>query len=336
MPIIHSNAELSDLLSNPAAVEQYSPVVEQSFLLVAAQTSAQPAALQPIHLPNCPVIEVNPADTAGIASSPLADLCVTPEQLGSVLENITTQPMAASVLVQLLRHNANTTATQGLLAESLAYSTLQHSAGFKRWLENRPDKDASPPTSAVDEPVRVERHDAALLVTFNRPHRHNAYNSAMRDALCEALALAHADGEIDTVALRGNGPSFCSGGDLTEFGSARADAGTAHLIRTTRSAASLLQGYTRHRTAQLHGACIGAGIELAAFCDEVQASPDAFFQLPEVSLGLIPGSGGTVSLTHRIGRQRTAYMALSNARIDVHTALSWGLIDKVGEPATAR
>jgi enoyl-CoA hydratase/carnithine racemase len=61
----------------------------------------------------------------------------------------------------------------------------------------------------------------------------------------------------------------------------------------------------------------------------VIAHEAAFFELPEVALGLVPGAGGTVSLTRRIGRQRTAWLALSGERIDAATALSWGLVDEI-------
>ena len=72
---------------------------------------------------------------------------------------------------------------------------------------------------------------------------------------------------------------------------------------------------------------MGAGIELPAFARRVVAAEDAFFQLPELSLGLIPGAGGTVSIPRRIGRQRTARLALSGERLDAATALEWGLVD---------
>jgi enoyl-CoA hydratase/carnithine racemase len=81
----------------------------------------------------------------------------------------------------------------------------------------------------------------------------------------------------------------------------------------------------------VHGACVGAGIELPAFADHVVAHPDASFRLPEVSMGLVPGAGGTASLPRRIGRQRTAWMALTGAPVEPMTALSWGLIDEVHE-----
>ena len=73
----------------------------------------------------------------------------------------------------------------------------------------------------------------------------------------------------------------------------------------------------------------GAGIELPAFARRIVCTPDSFFQLPEVAMGLVPGAGGTVSLPRRIGRQRTAAMALSRRRVDAHDALHWGLVDAI-------
>jgi len=79
----------------------------------------------------------------------------------------------------------------------------------------------------------------------------------------------------------------------------------------------------------VHGACVGAGVELPAFAARVLARANVLFQLPEVSMGLVPGAGGTASIARRIGRQRTAWMALSGARIDAETAIDWGLVDEI-------
>ena len=68
---------------------------------------------------------------------------------------------------------------------------------------------------------------------------------------------------------------------------------------------------------------------MPAFARQVVAAEDAFFQLPEVAMGLVPGAGGTVSIPRRIGRQRTAYLALSGLRVDAATAHRWGLIDEI-------
>jgi enoyl-CoA hydratase/carnithine racemase len=79
----------------------------------------------------------------------------------------------------------------------------------------------------------------------------------------------------------------------------------------------------------MHGHCAGSGVELPAFAGTVVAAPDTVCSLPEIGFGLIPGAGGTVSLTRRIGRRRVALLALSGASVDAPTAHDWGLIDEI-------
>ena len=78
---------------------------------------------------------------------------------------------------------------------------------------------------------------------------------------------------------------------------------------------------------------LGSGLEMAAFCGNVNtvSAPAPTLGLPELAFGLLPGAGGTVSITRRIGRWRTAYLVLSGLFIDPATALDWGLVDEVGE-----
>jgi len=134
--------------------------------------------------------------------------------------------------------------------------------------------------------------------------------------------------------LGGNGPSFCSGGDLSEFGSF-ADPASAHLARTRHSPALALDALTMRFhdacRAEVHGQVLGSGLEMAAFCGQVTCRAGARLGLPELALGLIPGAGGTVSITRRIGRWRTAYLVLSGVFIDPATALDWGLVDSLSE-----
>ena len=113
---------------------------------------------------------------------------------------------------------------------------------------------------------------------------------------------------------------------LGEFGDLP-DPATAHGVRSTRNPGRLLARIAERTEAQVHGACIGAGVELPAFARRVVARPGTFFQLPELSMGLVPGAGGTASLPRRIGRQRTAWMALSGERVSLETARQWGLVD---------
>ncbi len=238
--------------------------------------------------------------------------------------SIRANPLASVTAALLLRSTLRRSVPDGLVAESTAYSMLQGGPEFARWRANQP---SSPVVPDARPPLRLQRDGGLLHLTLERPHRHNAFNTAMREALVEALELAAADPTL-SVVLDGEGPSFCSGGDLSEFGS-RPDPVTAHMIRLTSSPARLLDGLTERTEARLHGACIGAGIELPSFASRVVAAAGTFFALPEVGLGLIPGAGGTVSLPRRIGPQRTAYLALSLERLDVATALAWGLVDAV-------
>jgi hypothetical protein len=234
-------------------------------------------------------------------------------------------PRAAMSLARLLRVTCVVPVPDALAAESAVYSMLLASGEFARWLAGRrpcrPGREAGPA-------VRVTRRGDTLEVVLNRPGRHNAFDRFVRDGLAGALEVAIADPSIQRVDLRGDGPSFCSGGDLAEFGSS-SDVGTAHLIRLDRSVAARADRCRDRIVAHLHGACIGAGIEIPSFAGRVVAREDARFGLPELSMGLIPGAGGTVGITRRIGRWRTAYLALSGEQLDVSTARGWGLVDAV-------
>lgn len=229
-------------------------------------------------------------------------------------------------LVQLLRHNEGLSIHEGLIAESLVYSTLQSGPESRSWLAER---GAARTRKANPEPaVLLQREGPRLDLVLNRSHTRNAFSAEMRDALVEGIQIALYDPCIKQVVLSGLGPSFCSGGDLDEFGSLP-DPASAHAIRSTRNAGRLLAACAERLQARIHGACVGAGIELPAFAHRVDAAADSFFQLPEVGMGLVPGAGGTVSIPRRIGRQRTAWLALSTARLDVATALRWGLVDAI-------
>src|SRR5690606_32581802 len=117
-----------------------------------------------------------------------------------------------------------------------------------------------------------------LQVTLHRPERHNAFGRAVRDGLLEALAIAELDASVTEVRLSGAGPSYCSGGDLDEFGTAPGIV-EAHRIRLERSAGHAVHRLRDRVRPVLHGACIGAGIEVPAFARRVVAREGAFFCL---------------------------------------------------------
>jgi hypothetical protein len=247
------------------------------------------------------------------------------EAVGKIVATTQSNPWAASALVTLLRGGEHRTIDEGLVAESATYSLLQAGPDFARWRGSRPTKTIPPD----DGPAVIwEASGDTLNIRLHRPHRHNAFSHGLRDALVEALSLAVAEPSFRRVVLGGDGPSFCSGGDLDEFGTF-ADAASSHALRLTRSAARLAALVADRLEVRLHGACMGAGTELAAFARRVVAQPSAVISLPEVGLGLVPGAGGTVSLPRRIGRQRTALLALSGMQLDAPTALRWRLIDEL-------
>ncbi len=234
-----------------------------------------------------------------------------------------TESAAALVCRQLLAAAPHADIEAGLVAESLAYGLLQSGPEFAAWLAERGPAEPRP----SPDPVLLDREGDRLTITLHRPECHNAVDVAMRDALVEAFELVAADPDLQ-VDLRGDGPSFSSGGDLREFGTFP-DPLAAHLIRSERLPARSLAAVADRVTAHVHGSCVGAGVELAAFCHRVVAHPDTTFLLPEVSMGLVPGQGGTVSLPRRIGAARTLELALSGEAIDAATALEWGMVDDV-------
>jgi enoyl-CoA hydratase/carnithine racemase len=211
----------------------------------------------------------------------------------------------------------------GLVAESTTYSLLQAGPEFGAWLANRP------PRPAVDTGPRVrsEWREGRCEIVLTRPDRHNALDARMRDELHAALeeARSRSDG---TIVLSGEGPSFCSGGDLGEFGTAPGPV-ESHAVRLGRSLALLFAEMADRIVVGIHGSCLGAGIELPAFSRRVVAADDCRIGLPELDIGLVPGAGGTVSIPRRAGSPVLLDLLLSGGTVDASTALARGLVDEV-------
>lgn len=322
-------------LAAPDATERFSPACGEPVLAVdlglegrAISTDALLAArdgLRSVPAPCLALVVDEPSPAGRTLVGEFDAVVAAPDEMALLCDRVRAFPQAASSLVQLLRHGAKRGTEEGLLAESWVYSTLQSGNEFAAWLAKRPTRE---PAHAPDEVVQVRRELDHLLVRLDHPERRNAMSVAMRDALCDALLLAVADDSLDEVVLSASGPAFCTGGDLDEFGSLP-DPAAAHGIRTSRSAARLLARCAERTRAEVHGACIGAGIELPAFAARVVARRDTVASLPELGMGLVPGAGGTVSVSRRIGRQRTVWWVLSGADLDAETGREWGLFDEV-------
>ena len=339
-------SELVALAGGGLARDGFGPAWNRPLLPVAVTDADQTRRLLPL-------VAALPCVTVGVAEHGFADpagfdlyLCGdrgagapwvscptgTSDMLARLGETVDAHPTAALVLVQLLRLGPTLDLAGGLVAESLAYSTLQAGADHRRWLAGRtprpPHQIETPAAGPV--PVLVSREDRTMRLTLNRPQVRNAYSAAMRDELVGSLQIAVADPGIAEVIISGAGPDFCSGGDLDEFGQAE-DPSAAHVVRSTRNAGWWIHACADRCTAEVHGSCIGAGAELSAFAGRVVAKPDTHFRLPELSMGLIPGAGGTVSLPRRIGFPRTVWMALSGDSLGAETALAWGLVDQLDD-----
>lgn len=178
------------------------------------------------------------------------------------------------------------------------------------------------------ERVRVEGDGGYREVWLTRPEKRNALDVAMRDELFEALGVIAVDESVSAVGLLGEGPDFCAGGDLDEFGTAP-DPVTAFHVRVGRSLPLAFLAVAPKLVAGLHGSAVGAGLELAAFARTILSAHDACFRLPELGMGLLPGSGGTVSVTRRVGPHRMLELALSGRLVDAEEARAWGLVDEV-------
>ncbi len=252
-------------------------------------------------------------------------LAATGAEREQIASTVRASPIASAALCALLRTPTSASTGSRFALESATYSMLQAGPEFAAWRAARPRRDVP----RTGEPaVLVDRVGDVLHVRLNRPERGNAVDNSLRDALTEALTIALVDSTITSVQLTGNGNHFCTGGDLDAFDTFASPA-AAHIVRLQRSPARMLCVLTSRLQAHLHGNCSGSGVELAAFAHRVSAPPAATFQLPELALGLVPGAGGTISIVNRIGAQKTAWLLLTQRRIDAPTALRWGLIDSI-------
>lgn len=326
-PVLDAVA-LADRLHEPDAAADLvaDPLLAVDLKSVAALAPPDAAALR-TRLATVPAVTVGIGDAPRVVGSAARALTTiaAPGDLAAIGETVAANPRASIVLDRLLRLTERLAPADGVAAEAFAYSTLLAGEEFARWREAQPARaDPNPGRSRV----ALRRDGGTLRIELAHPEVHNAFDVAMRDELAAALDLAARAPDIHRVVLTGAGPSFCSGGALWDFGTAP-DAATAAAVRLARPVGLLLHRLAPRATVRLHGACIGAGVELAAFAGHVRAASDTRAALPEVGMGLVPGAGGTVSLTRRAGRQRVAWLALTGATVDAATLHDWGVVDEL-------
>ncbi|MEO0492286.1 MAG: enoyl-CoA hydratase/isomerase family protein [Actinomycetota bacterium] len=207
--------------------------------------------------------------------------------------------------------------------ESLAYATLQSGTEHARWIAGQGRR-----TRNDDAPRVALGDDPEVTITLTRSRLHNLLDRRGRDELTDAFRAAALIAPDRPIRWRAEGPSFCAGGDPAEFGTV-ADPASAHLIRSAAAPGPAILAVADRLTVEVHGACVGAGVELAAMAASVAAHPDTRFRLPELSMGLLPGVGGTWSIGRRVGRRRLLRWLLLDLEVDAETALAWRLIDAI-------
>lgn len=180
--------------------------------------------------------------------------------------------------------------------------------------------------------VLAERDGPVLILTLNRPDKRNALNAGLRAALKQALAADREEASTRAVVLTGAGDkAFAAGADIDEL--AARSAWEQRRFISPPHIYSAIATHPKPVLAALNGHAMGAGLELAMACDVRIASSQAKFAQPEINLGIIPGGGGTQRLPRLVGLGRASRMVLTGEPIDAATALAWGLVDEVVEPA---
>lgn len=180
---------------------------------------------------------------------------------------------------------------------------------------------------AVPEVVKTERRDSVLVVTIANPPV-NALGVDVRRGLAAAMAVAEADGAVAAVLLVGAGRNFIAGADIREFGK-------PPQLPSLPEVCQRIENCSKPVLAAIHGAALGGGLEIALSAHYRLAVAGARLGLPEVQLGLLPGSGGTQRAPRLIGARAALDLILSGRHVAPKEALALGLIDRLGEGTDA-
>lgn len=179
--------------------------------------------------------------------------------------------------------------------------------------------------------ILYETKDNIALISFNRPQALNALSQEVNIRLIEALDRAEQGAEIKVVVLTGTGEkAFVAGADIKEMH--RLDPiGARDFALHARRAVDKISNLRKPIIAAVNGFCFGGGLEYALACDFRVASENAKFGQPEITLGIIPGSGGTQRLPRIVGMGKAKEMIYSGGVINAHDALNLGLVNHVFE-----
>lgn len=174
--------------------------------------------------------------------------------------------------------------------------------------------------------IMAETRGRVGLVRFNRPKELNALNSTLMEELVTTLEAFDREAEIGCLVVTGNERAFAAGADIKEMAEASA---VEMLLRDNIARWDRLRRLKKPVIAAVSGFCLGGGCELALACDMIVASETARFGQPEISLGVMPGAGGTQRLTRAVGKATAMEMVLNGRTLTAEEALRLGLVNRV-------
>ena len=177
--------------------------------------------------------------------------------------------------------------------------------------------------------VQLESSGGVARVFLDRPEKANALNAALLEELFVTLKELQTDSRLRVAVVAGRGKAFCGGADTEELKSLD-EASAPAFVERIHKVCEAIRALPVPVVAQLHGAVIGAGLEIAASCDLRVAAAGTKFSMPEVKIG-IPSVVEAALLPRLMGSGRAAWLVLTGEAIDAQRALEWGLIEKIGD-----
>jgi enoyl-CoA hydratase len=180
------------------------------------------------------------------------------------------------------------------------------------------------------EHILIEKHEHIAVITINRPTKLNALNKETIQELHEAFSALNIEQAVKAIIITGSGEkAFVAGADISEFANFSVLEGQELAAQGQALLFDFVQNLSTPVIAAVNGFALGGGLELAMACHFRVASTNAKMGLPEVTLGVIPGYGGTQRLTQLVGKGRAMELIMTAGMIDAETAKSYGLVNHV-------
>lgn len=174
--------------------------------------------------------------------------------------------------------------------------------------------------------ILVERRGRVGLITLNRPQAMNALNNQLMLELMDALEAFDRDDDVGAMVVTGNEKAFAAGADIKEM----ADKTVEQMKGEDRIAVfGRIRSIRKPVIAAVSGWALGGGCEIALSCDMIVASNSAKFGQPEITIGVIPGAGGTQRLTRAVGKALAMEMILNDRRLTAQEAYQFGMVNRV-------